>query len=176
MTDDSERKYRFEWALLGDMELGRPNLGLNTRVEIYRLLQFCMRDVLELRVGAEETDRIFHQAGHLAGSQFYLRYIAPVEGAEALIKKVQYMLKEFGIGIFRLEKADLKAPSLIFTISEDLDCSGLPETGAESCSYEEGFIAGILESYFGKKFDVKELDCWCTGDRTCRFSAQPCAR
>ena len=32
-----ERKYRFSWDLLGDLELGRPNLGNTTRVEVYRL-------------------------------------------------------------------------------------------------------------------------------------------
>ena len=35
----------------------------------------------------------------------------------------------------------------------------------------EGFIAALLESFTGKKFTVKEIDCWCTGDRTCRFEA-----
>ena len=30
----------------------------------------------------------------------------------------------------------------------------------------------MIESFTGKKFLVKEVDCWCTGDRTCRFSAR----
>ena len=33
------------------------------------------------------------------------------------------------------------------------------------------FIAALLESYTGRRFVVKEVDCWCTGDRTCRFTA-----
>jgi hypothetical protein len=37
------------------------------------------------------------------------------------------------------------------------------------CTYDEGFIAGILECYTGKPFNVKEIDCWASGGRTCRF-------
>ena len=41
------------------------------------------------------------------------------------------------------------------TVSEDLDCSGLPELGYGVCVYDEGFISGILESFTGRPFDVK---------------------
>jgi len=76
-----------------------------------------------------------------------------------------------GIGILRVEKADIEKKELILTVSEDLDCSGLPELDYEICTYDEGFIAALLESFSGIKFIVKEVDCWCTGDRTCRFMA-----
>ena len=43
------RKYEFKWELLGDIEKGRPNLGNTTRLEVYRLMQYTLRDVLEQR-------------------------------------------------------------------------------------------------------------------------------
>ena len=55
---NSDRKYKFSWSLLGDIEAGRPNLGNTTRLEVYRLLQFAFRDVIEQHVGTEETDKI----------------------------------------------------------------------------------------------------------------------
>ena len=55
----TERKYAFHWDLLGDIELGRPNLGPTTRLEVYRLMQFVFRDVLEEKFGTEKTDEIF---------------------------------------------------------------------------------------------------------------------
>jgi predicted hydrocarbon binding protein len=76
-----------------------------------------------------------------------------------------------GIGVLRVEEADLENGRLVLTVSEDLDCSGLPELSYEVCTYDEGFIAALLERFSGKKFKVKEIDCWCTGDRTCRFLA-----
>ncbi len=50
------RKYEFRWELIGDIAAGRPNLGQNTRLEIYRLMQFTFRDVLERQYGAEQAD------------------------------------------------------------------------------------------------------------------------
>ena len=57
------------------------------------------------------------------------------------------------------------------TVEEDLDCSGLPVSGETVCDYDEGFIAGVLEAYTKKAFHVKEIDCWASGGRVCRFHA-----
>ncbi len=165
------RKYAFFWNLLGDIEEGRPNLGNTTRVEVYRLMQFTFRDIIEKHVGSVETDEIFYQAGKLAGTMFYQHIIEETDNFNVFIKRVQDSLEELGIGILRVEKADLQKGELTLTVSEDLDCSGLPETGYEVCTYDEGFIGGLLESFTKKSFLVKEIDCWCTGDRTCRFAA-----
>ena len=61
------RKYLFSWDMIGDIGLGRPNLGPLMRLETYRLMEFTFRDVIERRHGTEEADRIFHEAGLLAG-------------------------------------------------------------------------------------------------------------
>lgn len=169
MTQKS--KYSFSWDLLGNLGEGRPSLGNKTRLEIYRLMQFCFRDVVEQRLGADETDRIFYDAGYLAGSQFYSNIIGQPESLEDFISKLQAALKDLSVGILRVEEVDLSGDRLVLTVSEDLDCSGLPEQGYEICTYDEGFLAALLESYTGKPFNVKEIDCWCTGDRTCRFLA-----
>ena len=88
------------------------------------------------------------------------------------VKQLQDLLRDFGIGILRIEHVDMEVGELVLTVSEDLDCSGLPETGIEICVYDEGFISALLESFSGVPFKVKEVDCWCTGDRTCRFRAE----
>lgn len=165
------RKYAFNWGLLGNLEEGRPSLGNQTRLEVYRLMQYCFRDVMEQKLGSDETDRIFYDAGYLAGSQFYTNVIGQPEGLDDFVRKLQAALKELGIGILRVEEADLPGGRLVVTVSEDLDCSGLPELNYEICTYDEGFIAALLESFTGTRFIVKEIDCWCTGDRTCRFLA-----
>jgi uncharacterized protein len=168
MTD---RKYRFSWRLIGDLALGRPNLGPTTRLEVYRLMQFTFRDVLEQHLGADKTDQLFYEAGKLAGTEFYQQCFAQLKDFNKFIKSLQYTLQDMGIGILRVEKADVAQSSFVLTISEDLDCSGLPELGYGICIYDEGFIAGLLESFTGQRYKVKEIDCWCTGDRTCRFTA-----
>lgn len=166
------RKYALSWALLGDIALGRPNLGGTMRLEVYRLMQFAMRDVLEQRFGAETADEITYEAGKLAGAQFQRNVLGHTSDFADFLRKLQEALKDMGVGILRVEKSDLEKGELVLTVSEDLDCSGLPELQYEICAYDEGFIRGLLESFTGKSFRVKEIDCWCTGDRTCRFVAQ----
>jgi predicted hydrocarbon binding protein len=168
----ADRRYEFSWALLGDIALGRPNLGPNTRLEVYRLMQFTFRDVMEQQLGTEKTDQIFYAAGKLAGTEFCKQSFSGIHDFNVFVKQLQVTLREMGIGILRVEKADMEAGSFILTVSEDLDCSGLPELGYEICTYDEGFIAGLLESFTGGSFKVKEVDCWCTNDRTCRFTAE----
>ena len=170
-----DRKYVFSWDLLGDLELGRPNLGNTTRLEVYRLMQFCFRDVLEQRFGAEVADEVFYEAGKLAGTEFAAHLLSQPEELGDFVAELQRVLRELGIGILRVEKADPESGQFVVTVSEDLDCSGLPETGESICVYDEGFIAALLESYTGRRFVVKEVDCWCTGDRTCRFTAEVAA-
>ncbi len=167
----TERKYAFHWSLLGNLDEGRPNLGKETRLEVYRLMQFCFRDVMELELGADRTDRIFFKAGYVAGKNFFDNMIGPTQDLGQFVRKLQEVLRDMGIGILRVEEEDLANGRLVLTVSEDLDCSGLPELHFEICTYDEGFIAALLESFSGKKFKVKEVDCWCTGDRTCRFLA-----
>ena len=169
MTD---RRYKFSWDLLGDIALGRPNLGPYTRLEVYRLMQYTFRDVMEQHFGTEATDQIFYDAGKLAGAEFYGQFFSQVQDFNTFVKQLQETLREMGIGILRVEEADAEKGSFVLTVSEDLDCSGLPDLGYELCTYDEGFISGLLESFTGDAFSVKEVDCWCTGDRTCRFTAE----
>lgn len=169
---DDARRYKFSWDLIGDIELGRPNLGHQTRLEVYRLMQFCFRDVLEESYGTDEANRLFYEAGRLAGKHFYEHLIGDTSDSHAFFKKLQEVLRDLQIGILRVEEADIDKGLFVVTVSEDVDCSGLPELDYEICTYDEGLISSLFESFFGKHFNVKEVDCWCSGDRTCRFVAE----
>ncbi len=41
-----EGSYNFSWDDLGDLKLGRPNLGCMTSVVCYRLMEYTFKDVL----------------------------------------------------------------------------------------------------------------------------------
>jgi predicted hydrocarbon binding protein len=155
--------------------VGRPNLGKYTRLEVYRLMQFTFRDVLEKQYGTRAADEIFYAAGELSGKAFYANILGAITDFDSFVRALQDVMREMGIGILRIEKADLENGDFVLTVSEDLDCSGLPEMDYEICVYDEGFIAGLMESFSGRKFLVKEIDCWCSGDRTCRFEARAVA-
>ncbi len=46
MFKEERDNNKFEWNDLGDLENGRPNLGLTVPVLAYRLLQYTFRDVM----------------------------------------------------------------------------------------------------------------------------------
>ncbi|MDR2355589.1 MAG: 4-vinyl reductase [Clostridiales Family XIII bacterium] len=163
------RKYEFNWDLIGDIEEGRPNLGPHVDLDMYRLMQFTMRDTLETRYGEEATDEIFYAAGKLAGTEFYEHHIKPVSGVDEFVGKTQQVLRDKRIGVLRLEEALLDEGRVTLTIDEDLDCSGLPELDYETCIYDEGFVSALFECFTNNKWKAEEIDCWCTGARTCRF-------
>lgn len=163
------RKYEFSWDLLGDINEGRPNLGENVDLSVYRLMQFTLRDVMEKEFGSAKADQIFFEAGKMAGTEFFNHFIEPVSDLKEFVNKTQVILKEKSIGILRIEELAWDEGKVILTVDEDLDCSGLPEMDYEICVYDEGFIAGLFESFTKKNWNAKEIDCWCTGARTCRF-------
>ena len=169
---DTSAKYNFRWKDLGDISLGRPNLGPFTQVAVYRLMQYTMRDILEKKVGAIEANKIFFDSGFLAGTEFCKNVLNRSLQFNDFVADLTDKLLHFGIGVLRVESANLDNFSFVLTVSEDLDCSGLPFYGVPVCDYDEGFIAGILNVYSGRNFNVKEIDCWGTGERTCRFSVK----
>ena len=172
MMDADGRKYKFDWSMIAsDMGLARPSLGDTTSVEVYRLLQFSLRDILESRYGAEKADDLFRQAGALAGRKFFEKYCQEAKGLDDLTRIVQKLCIDKGIGIVRFEAADTDSMQFQLTVDEDLDCSGLPDTMEQICVYDEGFLKGIFDAFTGKNFTVQEVDCWRSGARTCRFRA-----
>ena len=172
----SERCYKFSWDFVGDVELGRPNMKNLARIEVYRLFQYCLRDVLENRYGTEESDHILYEAGYLAGKHLCERFVGNHDSFNRYLEKVQTVLEELKIGILRMESSDQEKSFFTLTVAEDLDCSGLPDIDHAVCTYDEGFIAGVFNFHTSQDFGVKEIDCWCTGDRTCRFEVKPKTR
>lgn len=156
---------------LGDIKNGRMNLGEQMPVEVYRLFQYTLRDVLASELGKDKMVELFRKAGEKAGSVFFQANLNGELEFDDFIAQLQTVLSQSKIGILRIEKFDAATGKAILTVAEDLDCSGLPILGETVCNYDEGFIAGILSEYTGKKYIVTEIDCWATGDRVCRFEA-----
>jgi uncharacterized protein len=162
---------KFSWEDLGDIDEGRPNLGPHCTVLGYRLLQYTLRDELIKQFGVDKGREVFQNAGRCAGAEFCKNCLDGPLGFNDFIVELQEKLKDYLIGILKIEDADMDSLSFTLTVAEDLDCSGLPFTDETICEYDEGFIAGILNTYTGKEFNVKEVDCWASGDRVCRFKA-----
>lgn len=161
----------FSWELIGKVEEGRENLGEEMPVLVYRLFQFTIKDEMMKVLGKEKTIEIFRNAGRLAGREFSKNVLNLDLEYNEFVAHLQEVLKNTKIGILRIESFNHDTGHAVITIKEDLDCSGLPVTGETVCYYDEGFLAGILQEYTKKDYDVIEVDCWATGSRVCRFEA-----
>lgn len=161
---------KFSWKSIGNIYDGRPNLGLNTSVEIYRLMLFSIKDVIEKHFGEEKTRFLLNEAGRISGREFCINKLNPKLPVNKFMAQLHKELNNMSVGVLKVEKFDVENFSLLLTISEDLDCSGIPVSGKTECSYDEGFLRGIFEQYTGNEIVVTEIDCWSTGDKTCRFS------
>jgi predicted hydrocarbon binding protein len=160
----------FKWENIGDIKEGRGDLGEELPVLVYRLMQFTMLDILTKKYGSDGANDVFREAGYLAGKEFAIHVLDLTVDLDTFVADLQAALEANKIGIMRMEAYDAATGNLTMTVGQDLDCSGLPITNETVCTYDEGFIAGILFAYTGKDYDVREIDCWASGDRTCRFS------
>lgn len=159
----------FSWGNLGDIQEGREELGGTMPVLVYRLMEYCLNDVLIKTGGQAFADDMFRKAGHLAGSEFAKNALDLRVDFNTFISDLQQRLIELKIGILRFEQFDAESEEFVLTVAEDLDCSGLPPSNEVVCTYDEGFLSGVLEEYSGKKYEVREIDCWANGSRVCRF-------
>jgi len=160
----------FVWENIGNIHEGRGDLGESMPVLVYRLMQYTMLDVLSKAHGSEKANDYFRDAGFLAGTEFVKNVIDLKTDFNTFVANLQKSLQELKIGILRMEDFNAETGDVVLAVEQDLDCSGLPITNENVCSYDEGFIAGILQTYTGKKYRVREVDCWASGARTCRFN------
>ena len=159
----------FSWDILGNIKEGRGDMGEDMPVIVYRLMQYTMLDVLTKAHGGDQANEYFRQAGFLAGMEFAKNVLDLKTDFDSFLVNLQNVLQNMKIGILRMEAFDPVTGDIVLTVGQDLDCSGLPVTNENVCTYDEGFISGILGAYTGKKYTVKEIDCWANGDRVCRF-------
>jgi predicted hydrocarbon binding protein len=160
----------FSWDSLGNIKEGRGDLGEEMPVIIYRLMQYTMLDVLSKVHGVDQANEYFRQAGFLAGFEVAKNLLDLTVDFNTFIANLQKTIEDYKIGILRMEAFDAATGDIVLTVGQDLDCSGLPITNENVCIYDEGFIAGILEAYTGREYNVREVDCWANGDRVCRFN------
>lgn len=152
---------------------GRGNLGDTIPIIVYRLMEYSLKEQLDTQFGPDEQILIFRKAGYRAGEFFANNILDTSVNLNSFISLLQRQMEELKIGVLRIEKFDDETGKIELTVSEDADCSGLPLLGETVCNYDEGFISGILSTYFKKPYNVIEVDCWATGDRVCRFCATP---
>lgn len=156
---------------IGDLKAGRENLGEEMPVVVYRLFEFTMKEAIAEKYGNQAAITLFRDAGKRAGKKFCQELLDVSLEFTDFVKDLEKLMLTFKMGILRVEEVDQNKHRMVITISEDLDCSGLPITGETVCNYDEGFLMGVLKEYTTHDYEVTEIDCWAKGGRICRFKA-----
>ncbi len=167
--DDS----RLDLITLGDIGLGRKQLGEDMPVVVYRLFEFAAKEALTDLYGEGEMIEVLKRSGKIAGRLFARELLNLNQPFPDFIKQLISKLAELRIGILQVEHFEESTGAAVLTVSDDLDCSGSPNVGKVICNYDEGFISGILFEYTKRSYSVVEIDCWANGGGICRFEAKP---
>ncbi len=150
----------------------RDNLGDQIPVTVYRLMEYAIREVLEERFGKEAQESVFREGGFRAGEYFAKNFLDITLSVNEFLAQLGRELEILKIGVLHIEELNQETGRFMMTVAEDADCSGLPVLGRTVCNYDEGFLSGVLTTYTGKAYKVREIDCWATGNRVCRFCAE----
>ncbi len=158
---------------LGNIELGRAEIGVEMPVLVYRLFQLSVRKALNDEYGEGEMVNLLRHAGKIAGRTFTRMLLNTSLEFDEFFAQLSARAEELQIGLLSLEKFNPETGSIVVSINDDLDCSGMKNIGQTFCQYDEGFISGILYEYANKHYSVTEVECWGTGATACRFEARP---
>lgn len=158
---------------IGNLDSGRPNLGLLMPVFMFRFFFLSTQEKLKEKFGQLETDKILYDAGFSAGNEFCENFVSYENDVKNFLVSLQTAFKEQRIAILQLENMDLNSLYFEVSMSEDVDCSGAQHEGRYVCSMCEGFLSGIFSFYFKRIFDSKELDSWTSDIPKCTFEIKP---
>lgn len=159
------------WDDLGNTKAGRPNLGPHTTVHFYRLLLLSMKRALEEELGPEPVDRMLKHAGEVAGQLVYHQFLAQARDLYSLVRDLSHFFKVNRVAILRMEQANEQEMRFVFTVRESLSGSRAPSTDPARCSFDEGFLSGILSSFYGRRVEVNEVESWGKEQRVSRYEA-----
>lgn len=159
------------WEALSAQRIkeGRGDLGETMPVMVHRLMERALYECLVQDKGRDQADHYFRMAGKLAGEAFAANALDLNVDMNTFLANLQTIFLDLKIGILRLELLNDTTGEIILTVGEDLTCSGIPITGNTVCHYEEGFISGVFHVYTKHPCTFREIDCWATGARICRF-------
>lgn len=88
------------------------------------------------------------------------------DSLEDLINEIGKFWRDHRLGKMRTQ---VKEKDATLFIEDCYNCSDMPNVEKPLCSLDEGMLEGILEGRLGVKADAKEIECWGTGAKHCRF-------
>ena len=135
----------------------------------YHALRHTFMELLRKAYGLERTSEFFRQAGYLAGAE-HAKYKLDLDvDFNTFIANLRETLDRLKIGDLRMEAYDPNTGSFEMIVRHEHGDGGMSSKYDKLNAYDEGLLCGIFDVYSGKKYDVKEVDCWTNENAMCRF-------
>ncbi|MCF2139092.1 MAG: 4-vinyl reductase [Candidatus Lokiarchaeota archaeon] len=138
--------------------------------KIIKTLFNTFTTIIDARV--PKAEEIHYIVGKQLGDKFEGLFFSEEE--EALLEEISRFWKRNGFGI--IDELRFEPSRIIFNVYECFECSHLPNLGRPVCKLDEGFFTTLFEKKFGKEYEIKELECFATGNDHCQFQIKEVGR
>ncbi len=147
-------------------KVDRKKLGKSVPIEIFRVFRHFSQIYAEDLLGSKAENILFVNAGKELGKN--IGKILYDENLENYIANIKKFIEKNKIGILKVvEVSDKK---MVFQLDECITCAGMDNIGKRICHFEVGIVAGVVETYLGKKVIAEETKCNANGEGTCEVS------
>jgi len=92
----------------------------------------------------------------------------PKSSLDDYLNAVTELVKTSRIGV--LKKVSLDENHLVLALDECITCAGMDNINKRICHFEVGLVAGLMESFIGKKVRARETKCNANGEGTCEVT------
>lgn len=133
----------------------------NSEIEFFRTLCHTIRYGLEAY--GMNPKPVFKKIGNDIGQKMGRFFV--VGSIEALLTELAEFWQLHGLGEIEKDNID----PLILIVNDCFDCSDMPDVGRTLCALDEGIFEGIFKASLELLVTVKELECFGTGHRHCKF-------
>jgi hypothetical protein len=113
------------------------------------------QNMLENVEGHKEDTDYLRKEGYSAGVEFSNNIMDMVILPDDSINTLQKKLHDYKINVLRMESYDIDTGNITISFEHEIDFNKLQLSNNDLCSFNEGFVAGILEVYTGRKYDVQ---------------------
>ncbi len=146
-------------------KISRPDLGGDIPILIFRAFRHFSSNYVENVMG-RATAAVFQNGGREMGRE--LGETLPKESLDEFLKAVIELVRNSKIGVLSLVSAD--EDQLVVQLDECITCAGMENIGKRICHFEVGLVAGLVESFLGKKVRAGETKCNAMGEGTCEVT------
>ncbi len=146
-------------------QIARPQLGEDVPMLIFRAFRHFTANYVTQMLG-RSAQVVFQNAGRDLGRDVGDMLKKPT--LDEYLKEVVTFTRDMRIGI--LSASEISDKRMVLGLDECITCVGMPNIGKRICHFEVGFVAGIVETFTGRRVRAHESKCGANGEGICEVT------